>query len=292
MSDDTLRNEILGDDGFASWLRREHPSGKALEDGKALAEQAQVRVQAKLGSAVDCANVNDYLCRLLDAEYEIYLEMERELLEGAVEAFLTADDAIRGKYPALRSLLEGAQEHLSANHKPRKALIAVSKPLAQFYKLLTESFAQSRKKRAGSSAEYQVEFILNQLGYQGLYERECKLNSEKVDFLFPSRAVWNEDKQRCAVLSVKRTLRERYKQVRAEIRAAGGAKVYLLSAQTETEAEKDLTPEKVRVIRQQNVYLVVRDAIKRAHFSRKKRVLGFTDFFCKELPRLRAGWED
>jgi hypothetical protein len=103
MSDDTLRDEILGDDGFANWLRGERLSGKAL------AEQAQARIQAELGSAVDCANVNDYLCRLLDAEYEIYLEAERELIEGAVEAFLTADDAIRGKYPALRSLLEGLQ---------------------------------------------------------------------------------------------------------------------------------------------------------------------------------------
>ena len=87
MSDDTLRDEILGDDGFANWLR-----GKRLS-GKALAEQAQARIQAELG-AVSCANVNDYLCRLLDAEYEIYLETERELIEGAVEAFLTADDAI------------------------------------------------------------------------------------------------------------------------------------------------------------------------------------------------------
>jgi hypothetical protein len=132
MSDDTLRNEILGDDGFAKWLREEKPSGKALENGKALAEQAQVRVQAELGSAVDCANVNDYLCRLLDAEYEIYREVERELIEGAVEAFLTADDAIRGKYPALRSLLEALQGHLAANPEPQEALIAVSKSLAQF----------------------------------------------------------------------------------------------------------------------------------------------------------------
>jgi hypothetical protein len=60
MSDDTLRDEILGDDGFANWLRGERLSGKAL------AEQAQARIQAELGSAVDCANVNDYLCRLLD----------------------------------------------------------------------------------------------------------------------------------------------------------------------------------------------------------------------------------
>jgi hypothetical protein len=284
MSDDTLRNEILGDDGFAKWLR-----GKRLS-GKALAERAQARIQAELG-AVSCANVNDYLCRLLDAEYEIYREVERELIEGAVEAFLTADDAIRGKYPALRSLLEGAQEHLSANREPREALIAVSKPLAQFYKLLTESFAQSRKTRAGGSAQYQVEFILNQLGYRGLYERQRTLNGT-VDFLFPSLAMWEKDRRRCTVLSVKRTLRERYKQVFEELSATRGQTMYLMSTQTEAEAQKDITAEKVQVISQQNVYLVVRDAIKQARFASEASVLGFTEFFCKELPRLRAGWED
>jgi hypothetical protein len=46
----------------------------------------------------------------------------------------------------------------------------------------------------------------------------------------------------------------------------------------------------VQVISQQNVYLVVRDAIKQARFASEASVLGFTDFFCKELPRLRAGW--
>jgi hypothetical protein len=282
MSDDTLRDEILGDDGFANWLR-----GKRLS-GKALAERAQARIQDELG-AVSCANVNDYLCRLLDAEYEIYLEAERELIEGAVEAFLTADDTTQSKYPALRSLLEALQGHLAANPEPREALIAVSKSLAPFYKLLTESFAQSRKTRAGGSAQSRVAFILNQLGYRGLYERQRKLNGT-VDFLFPSLAMWEKDRRRCTVLSVKRTLRERYKQVFEELSATRGLTMYLMSTQTEAEAQKDITAEKVQVISQQNVYLVVRDAIKHARFASEASVLGFTDFFCKELPRLRAGW--
>jgi hypothetical protein len=136
-----------------------------------------------------------------------------------------------------------------------------------------------------------VAFILNQLGYQGLYERQRTLNGT-VDFLFPSLAMWEKDKRRCTVLSVKRTLRERYKQVFEELSATRGLTMYLMSTQTEAEAQKDITAEKVQVISQQNVYLVVRDAIKHARFASEASVLGFTDFFCKELPRLRARWED
>jgi hypothetical protein len=282
MSTERLREEILGSDGFASWLRKERLSGKAL------AERAQARIQGELG-AVSCANVNDYLCRLLDVEYEIYLELERELIEDAIEAFLDASEGRQRKYPALRSLLEALQGHLAANREPRESLIAVSKSLAQFYKLLTESFAQSRKTRAGGSAQYHVEFILNQLGYQGLYERQCKLNGT-VDFLFPSLAMWEKDRRRCTVLSVKRTLRERYKQVFEELSATRGLTMYLMSTQTEAEAKRDITAKKVQVISQQNVYLVVRDAIKKKRFANEASVLGFTDFFCKELRRLKAGW--
>jgi EcoRII C terminal. len=284
MSDDTLRDEILGDDGFAKWLRGERLSGKAL------AERAQERIQGELG-AVSCANVNDYLCRLLDVEYEIYLELERELIEGAIEAFLNASEGRQRKYPTLQSLLAELQQQLAAGTPPNQMLVAISKPLAHFYKLLTESFAQSRKTRAGGSAQYHVAFILNQLGYQGLYERQRTLNGT-VDFLFPSLAMWEKDRRRCTVLSVKRTLRERYKQVFEELTATRGLTMYLMSTQTEAEAQKDITAEKVQVISQQNVYLVVRDAIKQARFASEASVLGFTDFFCKELPRLRAGWED
>jgi hypothetical protein len=136
-----------------------------------------------------------------------------------------------------------------------------------------------------------VAFILNQLGYRGLYERQRTLNGT-VDFLFPSLAMWEKDRRRCTVLSVKRTLRERYKQVFEELSATRGLTMYLMSTQTEAEAQKDITAEKVQVISQQNVYLVVRDAIKQARFASEASVLGFTEFFCKELPRLRAGWED
>jgi hypothetical protein len=173
----------------------------------------------------------------------------------------------------------------------RETLIAVSRRLSQFYKLLMESFAQSRKTRAGVSAQYHVEFILNQLGYQDLFERQRKLNGT-VDFLFPSFAMWQKDQRRCTVLSLKRTLRERHKQVCEELLATRGLTVYLMSTQTESEAQKDITAEKVQRLNEQNVYLVVRDAIKQKRFPEETSVLGFTDFFCKELPRLKKNWED
>jgi hypothetical protein len=291
-----LRKEIFGRSGFASWLREEifrrsrfasWLQAKKKLSGKVLAELAQKQIQKELGP-VKCKNVNKYLCRLLDFEYEIYLELERETIDSAVEVFLNADEQRRGEYPTLKELFNELQRLLEQRDlETLETLIAVSKRLSQFYKLLMESFAQSRKTRAGVSAEYHVEFILNQLGFQGLFERQRKLNG-KVDFLFPSFAMWQKNQRRCTVLSLKRTLRERHKQVSEERPATGGLTVYLMSTQTESEAQKDITAEIVQRLKKQNVYLVVRDAIKKKQFRKEKSVLGFTDFFCKELPRLKT----
>jgi hypothetical protein len=283
MRGEDLRKEIFGNEGFANWLRREKLSPKAL------AQKAQQRTQAKLG-ALNCEKVNDFLCSLVDDEYEIYLEVERELIETAIESFLKAGEEERRKYPNLNRLILQVQTQILRGSDPIKTLIEISKPLAHFYKLLMESFAQSRKTRAGGSAQYHIEFILDELGYKGLYERQRILNGT-VDFLFPSFEMWQKDRRRCTVLSVKRTLRERYKQVFEELSATRGLVLYLLSTQTESEAQKDITQEKVQRLNEQNVYLIVRDVIKQGRFSQEANVLGFTDFFCKELPRLKERWK-
>ena len=283
MRGEDLRKEIFGNEGFANWLRREKLSPKAL------AQKAQQRTQAKLG-VLNCEKVNDFLCSLVDDEYEIYLEVERELIETAIENFLKAGEEERRKYPNLSRLILQVQTQIIRNSDPIETLIEISKPLAHFYKLLMESFAQSRKTRAGGSAQYHIEFILDELGYKGLYERQRILNGT-VDFLFPSFEMWQKDRRRCTVLSIKRTLRERYKQVFEELSATRGLVLYLLSTQTESEAQKDITQEKAQRLNEQNVYLIVRDVIKQGRFPQEANVLGFTDFFCKELPRLKDRWK-
>jgi hypothetical protein len=283
MRGEDLRKEIFGNEGFANWLRREKLSPKTL------AQKAQERTQAKLG-VLNCEKVNDFLCSLVDDEYEIYLEVERELIETAIESFLKAGEEERRKYPNLNRLILQVQAQIIRSSDPIETLIEISKPLAHFYKLLMESFAQSRKTRAGGSAQYHIEFILDELGYKGLYERQRILNGT-VDFLFPSFEMWQKDRRRCTVLSVKRTLRERYKQVFEELSATRGLVLYLLSTQTESEAQKDITQEKVQRLNEQNVCLIVRDGIKQGRFSQEANVLGFTDFFCKELPRLKERWK-
>lgn len=146
--------------------------------------------------------------RLVDGEYEAYLTLEQQAFESVVSIALGSPE-----YPHIYQIAKQCshivQEH---NLSPEERAIRIGQLLAPLYKLVSESFAQSRKTRAGGSAQYHIAYILNQLGYQGEYETQRVLNGT-VDFLFPSYAMWQTDRRRCTILSTKRTLRERYKQI-------------------------------------------------------------------------------
>lgn len=277
--EDALRREIFGQNGFAAKLR------ERILSPQSLAEETQRQVLGRFPHGVECANVNAVLCDLLDGEYHAYLALEKKAFESVVAVALESPE-----YALIHSLVEQCC-HITQEQSasPEERVVRVGQLLAPIYKLVSESFAQSRRTRAGSSAQYLVAYILDHLGYKGEYEIQRILNGT-VDFLFPNYALWQKDRRRCTILSIKRTLRERYKQVYEELGISRGLTVYLMATATEEEAQRDFTLEKIDNLNAQNVYLVVRDSIKLNRFSQSPNVRGFTQFFCDDLPRLRTNW--
>lgn len=84
------------------------------------------------------------------------------------------------------------------------------------------SMAQSRKARAGISFESHVTFLFEKLGYP--HDAQPIVNG-KPDFILPSKELYLKQPLSCIVFTVKRTLRERWKQVTTE--ATKGYKFYL-----------------------------------------------------------------
>lgn len=277
---EALRNEVFGNKGFTAKLR------KLVLSPQQLAQETQNRVLRDFESSITCENVNSVLCALLDGEYEAYLSLEQKAFEQIVPIALQSPE-----FPRIQQVVrESLQKLRDASLSDEERLAQVGSHLWILYKLVSESFAQSRKTRAGGSAQYHIAWILDKLGFEGEYETQRTLNGT-VDFLFPSLEMWRRDRRRCTILSVKRSLRERYKQIYEELGITRGLTVYLLVTQTEEESQKDLTTDKVNNLDAQNVYLVVRDSIKRARFAETANVRGFTEFFCNDLPRLRTSWK-
>ena len=280
-----LRAELLGNRGLVSRARKEF-----IPTGEQLANQAWEQVFRDTNLTVDdvTLNFNDYLCKLVDTEYQLYLEYEEQCMTQGVSK-LVLDPEVGVDFPNVRNLVEDVLHILgntTLNDSDKLAAVwAKMRPLIQ---RVEQSFAQGRMSRAGGSPQYHLRRLMENADYADEFETQQILNGT-VDFLFPSRQAWERDWRRCVIVSIKRSLRERYKQVFEELSIAQGT-VYLFVTETYEEAESDITGPKVERLNEQNVYLVVRDKIKNMRFSEDVNVIGFSAFISQELPNHRARW--
>ena len=283
---DALKAEIQGH-GLISLAR-----DKFIPSGERLAKLAWKDVsfsskQLKAGDAV--AHLNDYLCELVDKEYEIYLECETKCINEGVWEIVFDPNSVAA-FPTVRQLVKNVKRILEDQSiESAKKLAKLATHLRPFYKLLEQSFAQGRMSRAGGSSQYHLQKLFEIAGYANEFETQCVLNGT-IDFVFPSIKAWKSDRRKCLLVSVKRSLRERYKQVFEELGIAKGLTVFLLVTETYGEAEKDVTESKVKKLDEQNIYLVLRDEIKNKRFVKAKNVIGFSEFIQQELPNRRSQW--
>ncbi|TAK66794.1 MAG: hypothetical protein EPO24_01110, partial [Bacteroidetes bacterium] len=263
-----------------------------IPSGEHLAEETWTNVsfsKDNLTSKIIIKNFNNYLTELVDKEYQIYLAYESECIsKGVIELSLKPD--IKEQYPYVYGLIEKTisifDNKLLSNIKK---LSQIGSQLRPFYKLVEQSFSQGRMSRAGGSSQYHLKKLLELAGYKGEFQEQQILNGT-VDFLFPSKEIWDKDKRKCVIVSMKRTLRERYKQIFEELKITGGITIYLLVTETIEESKRDITSQKVDKLNSQNVYLVVRDEIKTSRFPQKSNVISFTSFIQEELPNKRTQW--
>lgn len=164
------------------------PPPKAIA---ALASDELVRAEGGGVLAPDHLRVHfdDVFMRLLDIEYEKYLEIERGVC-APILADLLADNA----------------------HDVGEAAIA-----RRYDDLLAFSMSiiQSRKSRAGKAFEAAFDRLFSQLGYP--YQVQQKVDRNSVpDFIVPGIDVYQDQPGEAVVFTMKRTLRERWRQILME----------------------------------------------------------------------------
>lgn len=202
---------------------------------------------------------NSYLRKLIDIEFEIYKNYERdcatEIIKNAQKKGLLIDKG---------SLLANFKQNYS-----------------ELWGLFL-SISQSRKTRAGGSFERHVKYLFELLDYP--FERQQDLDGV-VDYVIPSLAAFKKNRTACVVLSVKRTLRKRWRQVIGELASTNAGKIYLLTA------DENISHTKVAEIATHNINLVVWDEYKSKQFASNYNVIGFTDLVDVDLPSSKKLWE-
>lgn len=100
---------------------------------------------------------------------------------------------------------------------------------ASWYPLLRRCFlsvSQSRKARGGKDFELQIERLLDLAGVP--YVRQ--VTQYRTDLILPDPDTYQENRNIAAVVSVKRTLRERWAEVAEELFSLRSPNVYLFTA--------------------------------------------------------------
>ncbi|MHB8396938.1 MAG: type II restriction endonuclease [Thermoplasmataceae archaeon] len=146
-----------------------------------------------------------------------------------------------------------------------------------------QSRAQSRFSRGGS--DFQNIF-------QGLMKL-CKFpfvtqvaKEGRVDLILPNEDFYKQNKSRSMVISMKRTLRERWREVVEELYNLRAPNVYLAVA----ENVGKISQQKLEQIKQYNIRILVWDEVKNANFPADSSVIGYTQFAKEEISTFIRFW--
>lgn len=258
--------------------------------------------------------INDLMRRVRqEGELPSSEQIVRETFErlGYVGGTIAPDEVVARFNELLRNLweqtlvtLEGHEERSYTEGIPRRLIeeypdeFAAAERLAQeqgfragvihlfgrWYPYLRRAFlsvSQSRMQRGGKDFELQIEGLLDLAGIP--YHKQETHN--RTDLILPSLDIHTANRTISAVVSVKRTLRERWAEVAEELFNLRSPNVFLFTAD-ENVSENHVD----RICGRYNIYLVVWDAEKARKFADKPLVLGYTEWATRRLAVLRRNW--
>ena len=171
-----------------------------------------------------------------------------------------------------------------------KPLLSKTADADEVFQLLEEQFwaldkfflslTQGRRPRAGKAFEYVIKLLFDKLGYP--YTPQPIINGQP-DFLLPSHSHFKKNAMDCIIFTVKRTLRERWRQIVTE-----GTRGYLFFLAT---IDEEIAARDLSEIRHHRIYLVVPDRLKTEIYSNQPNVISFETFFEQHLDPAMTRWQ-
>ncbi len=178
-----------------------------------------------------------------------------------------------------------------------KAFRTVLEPLlppratvSQFFDLLQVNFqaidrfflglGQGRKARAGGAMESVVQTLIQQIGYP--FTPQAKIDGQP-DFLFPSIGHFEKMPVDCIIFTVKRTLRERWRQIVTE--GSKGLQFFLATI------DESVPATELATMKNHRVWIVVPKRVKETKYASVPNALSFEDFFDQHLDPAMVRWK-
>jgi hypothetical protein len=142
------------------------------------------------------------------------------------------------------------------------------------------SLTQSRRTRAGASFEVIMSTLLKVLDYP--FVAQPALIGSNPDYLMPSMQRYEQYATDCIILTCKRTLRERWRQIVTE--GSTGTTFFLATI------DDKLSSKEIEIMKSRNVVLVVPENLRLSKYSAFHNVISFEYFFMHHLDPAMARW--
>jgi len=162
----------------------------------------------------------------------------------------------------------------------------------QFMDILRDNFwaldkfflglTQGRKPRAGITFEYLIKDLFGKLHYP--YSYQAVING-KPDFLLPSEEHFKNNAMDCIIFTVKRTLRERWRQIVTE--GIRGHRFFLATI------DEKISQNALTEMLSSRIYAVVPERIKNSipKYEDAQNVITFEEFFEQHLDPAMERWK-
>ncbi len=279
---DPVRAEVFGQKGLAKLHRDLH-----FPDTKGMAALAAELYDEAYGNLRD-VTVDVALDRLLTLEFT---EFKRREGEWATSILDTLRSAPLATYPACHEVM---QHYVSAARvDPFHAIRASG--ITRLLNAFSDSQAQSRKTRAGSSLEHHIERLLQVHGIDSFQSQE-KLTAGnktvKVDFIFPGIDHFKQQPMDCVACACQTTSNDRFRLSIPQLDK--GLRKFILTAIGCTNfgdalQGDSLSTDKLREVHDAGIQYVVLEKGMDARLQAHPAVITYAEFF-RELQRLMPIW--
>jgi hypothetical protein len=208
-------------------------------------------------------NATDILYDIRTECWKTYLEHEKKFNMKMGEILVQHDEEIKksqGQSPVkiISNFLEKYSDHLFE---------------------LSKSNTNSRRARAGKEFEAIIETILLRCGIlfdnQGIIGSklfETERLGKLVDCVVPGVIEYGMERRKCALISMKTSLRERWQEVPEEMKRTGAQEMFLLTL------DDSISKNTIDNLSSHNITLVVPDDLKSKYYEGYLSVYGLTQF--------------
>ncbi|OGO16943.1 MAG: hypothetical protein A2Z14_10230 [Chloroflexi bacterium RBG_16_48_8] len=221
---------------------------------------------------------NDRLAQVFKYTLEVLERFEEQTyLEGV------PNELIKMKPDAFEKAAKIIKDSIDEAAGIREAFKSLFTDLYPLLRRVFLSISNSRKSRGGRDFELQFGALLEQAGvtYQKI-DRQTR-----TDFMVPCDDVFNKNPNDALVLSAKRTLRERWREVAEELFDLRSPNVYLITA------DENITTGHVEgICGRYRMHLVVWDHIKNTKFPEDSRVISYSQLSQDVIESFERRWNN